>query len=227
MAFLVGPSGFQIVDVTVASSPVVMSTMRLMALATDVKVSGQHAFIAQGPFGLTVVDVTDPKKPFVVGHELLVGLSRSLDVKDGLAYVATGVFGIQVVDVHDPTAPEWKETVLLKDLVTDVTWYENLIVANGILKGVSIFATPLASGSLPLATFKPKHQVDAIAVSQKQIHLDEGRKGVEVYSIANPNSPVKTQSYKGDRPLLDFRFSGLKAVKIAPNGVDVHTVSPE
>ena len=73
--------------------------------AWQVRVAGDHAYVADGTSGLRVVDVADPTAPSVLGSLFLGGVAKDLDLVGDRAYVALSDLGVAVVDVSDPTAP--------------------------------------------------------------------------------------------------------------------------
>lgn len=69
--------------------------------ATDVALSGDHAYVADGEAGVQVIDVSNPEKPVRVG-----GLDTSeVAVSGHYAYVAGAYGGFHVIDVSDPANP--------------------------------------------------------------------------------------------------------------------------
>ncbi len=106
-----GGSTLFVLDVTEPSTPAVLGSIPIPGAATDVVISGSHAYVS-GFAGraLTVVNIEDPEMPEEVGF--LDGLSAS-----GLA--VTGKFalllstGVVIADVAEPSRPEVRATVPL------------------------------------------------------------------------------------------------------------------
>lgn len=99
------------------------------ALARDVVVDGNHAFVADGLRGLLVYDVSDPAEPSLVGKEWLLGGGWSIAKRGDSVYLASGIYGIQVVDVSEPTAPVWVDNLFACDVVDGVEVGGNVLVA--------------------------------------------------------------------------------------------------
>ena len=73
--------------------------------AFDLKVVGQHAYVAVREGGLAVFDVTIPANPVPVGGYDTSRYSIGLAVSGNHAYVADSEAGWQVIDVSNPAKP--------------------------------------------------------------------------------------------------------------------------
>ena len=71
--------------------------------AYNVKVAGNHAYLAVGEGGIAAFDVSDPKNPVRVGGCDTPGIAYAVAVSGNYAYVADGTNGLQVIDVSNPT----------------------------------------------------------------------------------------------------------------------------
>jgi hypothetical protein len=71
-----------------------------------IKVSGDHAYVADGEGGLYIFDISDPAHPAQLGHYATAGTALDLVVNGDYAYVADGGSGLCIVNVSNPTAPE-------------------------------------------------------------------------------------------------------------------------
>ncbi|HTI72959.1 MAG TPA: hypothetical protein VMF06_23500 [Candidatus Limnocylindria bacterium] len=77
-------------------------------LASDVKVSGQYAYVAVGGLtiagGLTIVDMTDKANPVVVGACDTTRAAIGLELRGDYAIVGTSG-GLDIIDIRDPAHP--------------------------------------------------------------------------------------------------------------------------
>jgi len=95
-------------DISDPLDPVPLDELGGLANAWAVKISGDHAYVADNTLGLVVVDLGDPDAPALVGSFETAGGAQDLDISaDGSAvYVATGGAGVETFSLADPTAPE-------------------------------------------------------------------------------------------------------------------------
>ncbi len=104
-------TGLRILDVSDPTSPVELGYFFREAYCTDVKVSGNTAYVlfandegwADG--GLSILDISDPSNPEEIG--LLAPnwiMAYQIELEDSLVYIVSGY--IRIVDVSDPTDPE-------------------------------------------------------------------------------------------------------------------------
>lgn len=73
------------------------------AVAYDVKVVGQYAYVANGGAGLEVVDVSDPDRLVRIGGHAVEGTAAAVALKGNYAYVADLAWGLQIFDVSNPS----------------------------------------------------------------------------------------------------------------------------
>ena len=100
-----GESGLRVIDVSDRSAPVEVGAFSQPWLddVSDVKVSGDHAFVI-GDCNLTVVDVSDPASPSQTDVVFFPECAKAIDVEGDHAYVAASESGLRVVDVSDPAS---------------------------------------------------------------------------------------------------------------------------
>jgi hypothetical protein len=75
------------------------------ALAYDVVVSGNYAYLANHFDGLRIYDVSNPANPLNVGHTSIGGYADGVVVAGNYAYLSGNSFGLRVIDVSDPANP--------------------------------------------------------------------------------------------------------------------------
>lgn len=167
-------------------------TMNLLAssrtaLARDVVVDGNHAFVADGLRGLLVYDVSDPAEPSLVGKEWLLGGGWSIAKRGDSVYLASGIYGIQVVDVSDPSAPVWVDNLFACDVVDGVeVGGDGLVAASTWVDGVTLLSE---SRGEVLGTYEPEACPSDLALdgSILSVAFDDGSvEQVDVTDASNP-----------------------------------------
>ena len=103
--FVVDADGLKVIDVTVPTSPQLVSSATLrIADARDIYVTRTYGYIAAGHEGLDIVDLTNPEQPKLVDR-FNQGLIDSTAVRVGMtnaslyAYVADGIGGLKVLQL--------------------------------------------------------------------------------------------------------------------------------
>lgn len=100
-----GLSGFEIVDVTVATAPARVGAFDTPGETLEIAVSGDFAYVADGTAGLHTMDVSDPTSPTLIRTLALEGDAHAVALMGSFAYVAAGDQGLVVADLSDPTSP--------------------------------------------------------------------------------------------------------------------------
>jgi len=125
--------GFQVVDVSEPSDPVLIAFYDMADEVSGVYISGNHAYVSATNSGLLIFDITNPGDPYIVGEIETPGQSHDVCISDDFAFVADDQAGLEVIDVSDSYNPEiianydilWsvKDVFLADDLiyVTDVS----------------------------------------------------------------------------------------------------------
>lgn len=95
-----------VADVSEPEFPVVVGMIELPLPATDIVVSGSHAFVGTNGDGLRIIDVHDPNAPVEVASYLPPrGEVGGLSVDGRYLWVAVESDGLRVLDITLPTAP--------------------------------------------------------------------------------------------------------------------------
>ncbi len=95
--------------------------LALYGEALEVKVTGNHAYLACRQGGLNIVNITNPSAPVLVSGFDTTGYATSIDVKDNLAVVSSGSGGVYLFDVSNPA------NLILKQRITAAGYTNNAI----------------------------------------------------------------------------------------------------
>ncbi|MCK4311362.1 MAG: hypothetical protein KAW88_01355 [Candidatus Cloacimonetes bacterium] len=74
----------------------------------DVKVAGNHAYIANDDAGLIIIDISDENNPMIVATCNTPGSADEIFILDQYAYIADGASGLQIINIQNPSNP-WIE----------------------------------------------------------------------------------------------------------------------
>lgn len=190
VAYVAGPGGLDLIDVTVPDAPRAIG--RFEGLWNDVRVvRGETEVVAFGATSLEtfVVDVTDPTTPTFVGALLANGLSNShsLQVANNRLYVADYSDAVPVFDVSNPLSPIPLGSVLVPDAdfgIHDLTVAGDRLFINQTEAGfvaVDVSAgldKPSVLGRAP-GTYSHASAVGAVGGRTLTLHGDEGMTGPE------------------------------------------------
>jgi len=98
-------SGFQVIDISNPASPIILGTLAApLSFATDVRVSGSFAYVADA-HGLYVIDVSNPGSPTIVGTLNTPKPGRGLAVSGSYVYFCAGDAGLFLIDISNPATP--------------------------------------------------------------------------------------------------------------------------
>ncbi len=103
-AYVTSSTGFQIVDISDRTNPLVKSSLDL-TYGYDVAVdSSGFAYVGDSK-SLKVIDVAMPTAPVVVANVDLTDYALGVHVSGGKLYVANYLKGLRIVDISDPLLP--------------------------------------------------------------------------------------------------------------------------
>ena len=100
------PGGLRIIDISNPALPQRVGSYDTDGdPASDLVVSGHHAYVADGCYGLQVIDISNPANPRRLGGYDTSGQAQALALSGDYAYVADGDSGLQVIDISNPANP--------------------------------------------------------------------------------------------------------------------------
>ncbi|GAB1260801.1 hypothetical protein [Aurantivibrio plasticivorans] len=95
LTFVAASGGLQIFETSDPNNPLPLSFINLPGWFTDVKVSGDYAFVSNEN-GLVSIDISDPSAPVTMGE---------YKTKEVNYYIAHAADGLVIVDVSDRSTP--------------------------------------------------------------------------------------------------------------------------
>jgi hypothetical protein len=179
-----GLAGFQVLDATAASDPVLQADWPVAARACEVAVNGGLACLGAGENGLRLYNVSNPASPVWVGWLTNALNARCVALGGSVAVVGDGQFGLKVVSVTNAAAPlllgSWGGTNLasLRNVGLSGT---QAIASDG--RTVGLFEVSNASNPTLVATYAAPAFVFDLAVAGNRAYLACGNAGMVVLEI--------------------------------------------
>jgi hypothetical protein len=187
-------TGVRVYDVTDPSAPLEIGFVDTPGEATDIAISGGHAYVADSGEGLRVVDVSTPSAPVELGSVDTTGPARGVAVARGHAYVAASGSGLQIIDVSAPAAP-------LEVGFFDTPGYA---VGVGVSGGYAFVAdtsslrvidVSTASAPVEVGFINPSGSEQDVAVSGRYAYLANGVMGLRIVDVSTPSAPVEVGAF--------------------------------
>jgi hypothetical protein len=187
-----------------AQYPDLVGTEWVSGIASGLRASGDHLYVACNPYGLRVIDITDPAAPFRVGFFNTPGQARELVVVGDLVYLADGTQGLQIISVSDPTSPlpvgsiDTQGQTNSIQVVGDLAYMGSGLSTGGlIIIDVSDPENPSQLSITPVAG-----DVRDIAVAGSHVFVADYGGFVYVFDVSDPSAPVQATLFEtADAPL--------------------------
>ena len=188
--------GVQVVDISDASNPAVISTFDTDGLAYNVAISGDGntAYVADEEFGLQIIDVSDRSNPALLSAFDTEGaaIGVALSSNEEIAYVAD-VYSLQIIDISDPQSPN-----LLGSFTTSGTAYGVTISADGNSAYIAVDSAGLEivditnrADPLLVGTLDTPGLARAVQLSNdgKTAYVTDDSYGLQIININDPANP--------------------------------------
>ncbi len=178
----------RILDISDPTSPTLLGSVELDAIAWDVALSGNYAFVAFGDSGLKVIDVSNPSAPTIVAGFPIADEPRDLTLVGNTLFLVAGTVGLLALDVSNPLAPALLGTDDTPGRALGLAVQGNLAFvadSSGGLRIVDISdpMAPAVVGTAPIAD-----NVRDVAVDGPLAFLT-GPTGLHVVDTADPTMP--------------------------------------
>jgi hypothetical protein len=90
-------TGFDILNVTTKTAPIVMKSYADPGIARSLTVEGNRLYLADGANGLEVYDITDKANPLTVTTDLTPDFAESVFVNGSIIIVASDFYGVSII----------------------------------------------------------------------------------------------------------------------------------
>ncbi len=87
----------------------IISEVNTPGTAVDVKVHGNHAYVADKEFGISVIDISDITQPELVYSHDTSGYAKRIDAEGDYLVVASGGGGVYLFNISDRAKPEFAD----------------------------------------------------------------------------------------------------------------------
>lgn len=204
--------GFQILDITTATDPVLSGVWWEASGPDGIAIQEDIAYVADGRGGLRVLDISNPESPVGIAHLSMPGVQRFVQVLGDRLYLVDFVDRFSLVDVSDPGEPRTLsviDTRVYGAYVCDGIAY----LAEGsdglFLYDISDPEHPAEIGWCAV----PGHAWDVI-VSDGFAYVCAFEDGLQIVDVSDPAQPVL-------RGGIDFDYMRFKALEKVGNHVFV------
>lgn len=186
-------------------------------IALDVKVQGDHAYLATGITGMRVVDVSNPEQMEEVGAYDSPGSAFKVRLAGDYAYLADGAAGLRILDISEPTRPQ------------EVGVYEFDEVRSVAVAGNYAYLAAEDHGMRVVDISDPAHPAEIgfhdipglardIEVSGQYVYVACREGGMRIYSVSNPRMPFELGVYNPPDYALELEVRGNIAYVAARSG---------
>jgi hypothetical protein len=182
-----GDAGLRVVSIADPTSPVEVGYCDTFDRAIAVAVEGSCAYVSdQFSHGLRVISVVDPAHPVQVGYCESLSHPGGVVLRGEYAYVGANDFSI--VSIADP----WQPSVVGKLPGRG----GDRVAVNGNYAYVGTWVIRIADAAHPIDVGTFGEACGGIAVTGNHAYVAAGASGLEVYSLADPGSPVRVGYYR-------------------------------
>lgn len=196
-AYLTTNKGLQIVDVSSATSPLLVCKVMAGDDGADgLAVQGDYVYLGTSYPGLVVVDIHNPEATARTATFTTAGFTASdMVIRGSLGYICHGG-GLQIVDLTDPDAPSTVGGVATFDSAVEVEFYGDYVVVCDLSNALHIIdvsdpANPVITGTLPLTEIPLGL---AIAEAEGYAYLSLNWLGLMIVDISDPAAPVEVNT---------------------------------
>ncbi|MFB2806433.1 Calx-beta domain-containing protein, partial [Microcystis sp. BLCC-F209] len=187
-------------------TPILVASYQSLRNARDVRVIGNHAYIADGSLSTAdfkIINISTPTAPALVSQSNATDKISDVDFFNGYVYAADGTSGLRVIDVSNPSSPSLKSTYNSPGDAQDVKIVGNYAyVADGKsglqIVNISNRNSPVLQGNAPAPddVTGVKGNVSGVDIVGNYAYIisylrQSGRGELQIFNISNPNSPVK------------------------------------
>ncbi len=248
-----GPySSLQIIDVSVPSMPVVISTVETPGFALDVEVAGGFSYVADFT-GFLVIDTSVPNAPAIVGSLETPGRARDLTISGNHAFVAD-LEGLQVIDISVPSAPQLVGSLDTPGAAYGVAVSGNTAYVADVVSGLHVIDVSNPESPLLLGTVYTPGGAYDVEVIGNFAYVSDGFdtdfSSMQIVDVSAPDHPylvgnldtprsVYSVALEGDHAFVTDGGNGLQILErqcdpgflmtpgLSVDGQDIHIQSDE
>ncbi len=199
IAYLVGNSGLQIIDISNANNSSLIGSAYNFYYAQSIVVKydaswGEIAFIINSAF-LSTFSVSNPQNPTQLGTRVFPSWANSVSVNGNTAYVAATSSGLQVVDISDLTNPIIAGSYDTPGSALSIAVVGNIAYVADDDYGLQIINVANPNEPMLFHSYDTPGNATFISVVDYVAYIADGNSGLQIINVANPENPVPLGSY--------------------------------
>jgi len=219
-----GSAGLRIIDVSLPSSPSLLSTLALGGDSRAVVVSGNYAYVAARDSGVHIVDVTNAASPIKI-KTIKTPRARGVATSTTILYVAASDSGMGLIDISDPL----NASVIS---YTGSSVYGENVTANGNVAGLTDYRQITFYDITTLNVPVKKGSTESFRIGNEGFKIDGNfayvpdGDSLKIFNIENLMSPtlvskIKTGGYgytaaiSGNYCYVASEATGVRAINIS------------
>lgn len=227
-AFLAdGDKGFEIINITNASSPVLTYNFNTGGFVKEVLIdtidNNIYAFLSDKVKGLFILNISNPASPILDTNIVYPGGINSVEIKGNSLLVALISGPVKILNIDNIQDSVYEvATYLPKNTVEHIEISNNTAYFIEQVTGVEIVDVSNPATPLFLSTFKSPGSCYDIKIAGDIAYIADGNAGVTVISVANPSQPyfIRLTDLNTDVRALDYSPNFLFAAEY-DDGVEV------
>jgi PGF-pre-PGF domain-containing protein len=204
-AYIGQGQNFLILNISNSSSPALVSNITTEDIISEVKVSGNYAYIDDGKNGLLIFDISNSSSPVLLGNYNNASdaydisnnyVSHALDAYDisgNYLYVAAGLNDFSIFDISNPSSPFLKGSYDTVGYVTGVSVLGNYAYITN-WDNLSIFDISNLSSPFLKGSYDTGGPALGVSVSGNYACVVGGT-GLSIFDISNLSSPILIGNY--------------------------------
>jgi hypothetical protein len=224
-AYLGGFDGLYIVDIFDPANPQFVGEFNTPDMVSDVKISGNYAFLTSHWHGLYIIDISSPQCPLLAGFYSMGGYIYNLFITGNYAYVCDQFQNFEIVDISDPVYPVYSGYYLTGGAAFDAFLLDTFAcVANG-LSGLQIINI-VDPENPTLVSNHFIYDATGIYVKDSLAYLSLNEYGFGIINIADPTNTQLITTYStlanaydvavlGNYAFLVEEYYGIEVVEIS------------
>ncbi len=160
-----------------------------------IEIEGNTAYIASRAFsdGWKILDITSPYAPQLLGSFHTDSIISDIDIAESTAYVLFYDTGLHIFDVSDPANPNLLGVYESTNTNTNTNRSLQVVGNKAYMTdrdGMHIIDVSDSSGPSKLSFTETEGQARGITVANDKAYVADGTRGLQVFDISSPSSPV-------------------------------------
>ncbi|MBN2536578.1 MAG: hypothetical protein JXB88_27090 [Spirochaetales bacterium] len=189
--------GLCIVNISTPVTPQLTKVFTTIDYARALEIKDNHAYVAIGDSGLQIIDISSPANPQHVALYDTGGTALGITIEEDYAYIAAGDAGLVVVAIATPSDPVPAGSRNTPDMAYDVVIKDTLAYVADDASDLQIFDISTPSSITFVGSYNDQGPGGSrgVALSGIYAYIASTQGGILAINIADPEHPVKVDSY--------------------------------